>query len=392
MRIAIVTWSFDEHQGISRCVVELSARLAREHEVHVFAAEVAAPGHGGVQVHRVALRWPQPHVNDYDFAWRAGRQVQAGGFDIVHAHFPVWCRTHVYTCHGLARMALRSFRHFPLPAREDVSLRRMARWYAQVPLHTQAVRRAGPIMAAVSGKVAREVAEDSRRPVSEIRVVPNGTDLRRFHPGLRGLIGDAARAEWGLGADRFVLLWVGNHLRHKGLRHAIDALQRLPERALLLVVGADSAASVPELAGPIAALQAAGRLRFLPSQLLIERCYAAADALLFPSLYESFGLVVLEAMACGLPVLTARTVAFGDEAVVDGHNGLLVDAPWQAEAMAQRLRRLMDDAAWRHGLGQSGRRTAEGYTWDVYFNAYQRLYLEATEPVRHADGQRRHAT
>lgn len=391
MRIALVTWSFDEHQGISRCVAELSARLAPAHEVHVFAAEVAAPARPGVQLHRVGLRWPQPHVNDYDFAWRAGAQVRAGGFDIVHAHFPVWCRTHVYTCHGLARMALRSFRRFPLPARHDVSLRRMARWYAQVPLHTQALRRAGPVLAAVSRKVAAEVAQDSGRPLHQVRVVANGTDLQRFHPGLRATLGAAARAEWGLADDRFVLLWVGNHLRHKGLRHALDVLQRLPERALLLVVGADSAASVPELAAPIAEQQAAGRLRFLPCEPRIERCYAAADALLFPSLYESFGLVVLEAMACGLPVATARTVALADEAIADGHNGLLVEAPWQTEALAARLQRLMTDAAWRDAIGQAARRSAEAYTWEAHAHAYESLYREVAGSAWPATGAARHA-
>jgi UDP-glucose:(heptosyl)LPS alpha-1,3-glucosyltransferase len=377
VRIAMATWSYDEHQGISRCVVELSLRLAAEHEVHIFAANVAAAPRDGVQVHRVPLRFPQVHVNEYDFALRAGRAIRRGGFDLVHAHFPVWCATDVYTCHGLARMALRSFRAFPSAPRMDVSMRRMARWYAQVPLHTQALRRAGSVLAAVSRRVAREVAEDSGRALSQIDVVPNGADLASFHPSVAATLREPTRRELGYGSDRFVLLWVGNHLRHKGLRHALDTMLRLPSRATLLVVGADAPDSVPELRPQISALQRAGRIRFLPAESRIERCYSAADALLFPSLYESFGLVVLEAMAMGLPVVTARTVAFADEAMHDGVNGFVVDHPWQCQEMAERVARLMDDAGLSNAVAAAARRTAEAYSWDTYSQHYLQLYRKA---------------
>lgn len=377
MKIAVVTWSYDEHQGISRCVVELTARLARGHEVHVFAAHRATDARPGVQVYEVPLRFPQVHVNDYDFFARAGRSLKRGSYDIVHAHFPVWHPTDVYTCHGLARMALRSFRRFPAEAKIDVPTLKMLRWHLQVPIHSYAVRRRGTLLAAVSGKVARELAEESGRALGEITIVPNGVDLERFTPEARVDLRAGARHALGLADDQFVLLWVGNHLRHKGLRHALDTLARLPERTLLAVVGADSPASVPELAVPIARLQAAGRLRFFSADNAIERYYAAADALLFPSLYESFGLVVLEAMAMGVPVVTARTVGFADEAIENGVNGLLVEHPWQSAHMAARLQALMDDGRQRARISEAGVCTARQYSWDAYWHAHEALYAQA---------------
>ena len=391
MKIAIATWSYDEHQGISRCVVELSSRLARTHDVHVFTADIATQPRPGVHVHKVPLRFPQVHLNDYDFCFRVGCMLRRESWDLVHAHFPVWCPTDVYTCHGLARMALRSFRNFPTAARVDVSSLRMLRWHAQVPLHAWAVRQHRPLLTAVSHKVAVELAEESRRPIEQVTVVANGVDLERFSPDTATCLRRDARVRLGLADDRFVLLWVGNSLRHKGIRYAIDTLTQLPPSAMLLAVGADSPAKVPELATQIAVLQAQGRLRFLGTDTQIEQYYAAADALLFPSLYESFGLVVLEAMAMGLPVVTARTVGLADEALKDGVNGMVVHQPWQTTAMAERVLRLMTDEGLRGDIVSAGRRTAQKYTWDSYCDAYERLYTGALQ-ARHLNRDRAHAT
>jgi UDP-glucose:(heptosyl)LPS alpha-1,3-glucosyltransferase len=376
MRIALATWSYDHYQGISRCVVELASRLARAHEVHVYAAETPAAACPGVAVHRVALRFPQVHINDYDFALRAGRLIRGSRFDIVHAHFPVFSPVDVYTCHGLARMALRSFRRFPPAARADVPLLRMLRWYLQLPLHRYAVRRPGPRLAAVSRKVALELAEESRRGTAAIEVVPNAVDTARFAPPVRAALRAAARANLGLAGERFVLLWVGNHLRHKGIRYALETLLGLPERAMLLAVGADGPASVPELAPAIERLRARDRLRFLPVEPDIERHYAAADALLFPSLYESFGLVVLEAMAMGLPVITAASVGFAAEAVIDGENGFKVGEPWDVAGLTARAAGLLASPALADAIGQAARRTAERHTWEQYAQRYESLYRQ----------------
>ncbi len=394
-RVALVTWSYDEHQGISRCVVEVAARLAATHEVHVFAAALASAGSGGVQLHQVPLRLTQPHLAEYEFYLRAGRRIAQGGFDIVHAHFPVACKVDVYTCHGMPRMALRAFRQFPPPVRADVPLWRMARWYLQLPLHAQAVQRPQQRLVAVSNKVAAELAEHCGRDLSSVQVVANGVDLERFSSATRQRLRAESRARLaaqGLGDDRFVLLWVGNHLRHKGLRWALQTLDRLPPRALLVAVGADQPASVPELAADIARLKAQRRLHFEPVDVAIERHYAGADVLLFPSLYESFGLVVLEAAAMGLPVATARTVAFADEHLRDGQSAMLVDAPWHCDALADRLHTLMAQPLLARRIGAAGQAVARHFGWSRNAAAYSALYAALQSPTHTASGRTRHAT
>lgn len=377
MKIACATWSYDEHQGISRCVVELTARLAAEHEVHVYAAEVHAQARPGVHLHPVPLRFPRAHVNDWDFFFRAGRRLRQQSFDLLHVHFPVWCPADVYTCHGIARMALRALRRFPPEAKLDVPTRRMLPWYVQIPLYTYVARNPRTLIAAVSRKAQLEAAEESGRRAEDIAVVPNAVDLQRFRPEAGARWRRDMRQRLGLADGQFVLLWVGNHLRHKGIRHALRTLEQLPPEAVLLAVGGDSPDSVPDLAASITRLQSAGRLKFCGVALDIEKYYAAADALLFPSLYESFGLVVLEAMAMGLPVVTARTVGFAEEAIRDGSNGFVVDQCWDSEAMAMRIRRLMSEAGLAARVGEAAYLTAKRYGWDQYVLATERVYERA---------------
>lgn len=391
MKIACITWSYDEHQGISRCVVELTARLAARHDVHVYAAEVATEPRPGVHVHPVPLRHRRAHVADYDFFFRAGRLVRRGRPDLVHAHFPVWGGSDVYTCHGMARAALRSWRSFPAHARGDVASWKMARWYLQLPLYAYMARRAGTSLAAVSRKTQDELAQESGRSRADIHVVPNGVDLQRFHPACAARLRAPARRELGLAEDAYALVWVGNHLRHKGMRYALGTLRRLPPSAVLLAVGGDREDSVPELAPEMRALQAEGRLRLLPADRAIERYYAAGDALLFPSLYESFGLVVLEAMAMGKPVICPRTVAFADEHVEDGVNGCVVDHPWQTEALAARVRALMQDPLLGTRIGAAARRTALRFGWDAYVEATEAVYRCALAARANDGGWRRAA-
>ena len=236
----------------------------------------------------------------------------------------------------------------------------------------------------MSERARQDLVEHFGRRPEEVRIVPNGADLERFHPSLAGQWRTPVRRELGLAEDRFVLLLVGNNLRMKGGRSAIRVLERLPGSAVLIIVGDNSRRSIPGLESVAARLETAGRLFFVGQREEVWRYYGAADALLFPSLYESFGLVLLEGMGAGLPAVTARTVALADELIRDGENGFLVDRPWDIEGMAQRVERLMRDPELRRRTGTNARATVEPYTWDRYAARTDAIYREllATGPIR----------
>lgn len=199
--------------------------------------------------------------------------------------------------------------------------------------------------------------------------IPNGIDVHRFHPERR-----AARSETllGLGVDpgTFVVLFAGHEFERKGLEFAIRALAALDATSHLLVVGSDDPARFRRLAAELAVGK---RVHFLGRRDDMPELYGAADVFLLPSRYESFGLVCIEAMATGLPVVATRTGGVEDY-LTDSRNGLLVHR--DPASIASALQRLSGDPALRARLGAEARATAMDFDWDVIAERYLEL-LEA---------------
>ena len=389
MKIALVTWSFDTVQGISRCVVELARRLAARHEVHVFASAVEAEAPAGVSVHRVTLRVRRRYARDWEFFLAAGLRLRRERFDLVHAHCPVWRRADVYTSQGVPRCALEAVRRLPPEARQDVPFTRLLPLYLEFPLDYH-LRDPKTTIVAVSERARREVIRAHGRRPEELHLIPNGVDLERFHPGLARRWRAPVRESLGLADDRLVLLFVGNNPWVKGLRHALRLIARLPDRYALVVLGPHSSATVAGLEREAAELERSGRLRFAGRQVEVQSYYAAADAVIVPSVYESFGLVVLEGMAMGLPVFTSRAVAAGEELIRDGENGFVVEQPAEVEETARQITALMASPEQYRRVAARARATAEEYSWDRHASRTEELYRSVLA-ARGAAGARERA-
>jgi glycosyltransferase involved in cell wall biosynthesis len=151
--------------------------------------------------------------------------------------------------------------------------------------------------------------------------IPNGVDTDRFRPPAEE---DRARLrrEYALDDEDRVALFVGHDLPGKGIQHAVAALVHAPTVMLLVVGGVrstvDAAQSLAQRLG------VSERVLFVGPRTDVERFFALSDMLVFPSGYEAYGLVVLEALASGLPVIATR-VGCAPDVVVDGVNGFLVE-------------------------------------------------------------------
>ncbi|MBE9536609.1 MAG: glycosyltransferase family 4 protein [Proteobacteria bacterium] len=374
MKIALVTWSYNTYEGVSRCVVELANRLVSSHEVHIFASAFEQSPPEGVNVHKIDLRFRRQYPAECEFILRVRTEVKRECFDVVHLHAPVLLPAQVLTSHGVFLSAFRSMRRFPSRPRRDVLYRRILIDYIQLLLFSYHILHRKTLITAVTERVRQEVVSFSRRQPEEVPVIPNGVDLDLFHPQLVKQWRKRTRADLGFRDDQFLLLFIGNDFRYKGVRYAIETIARLPEKAVLVVVGAGDPKSIPGSQDLLEGLMLSRRVVFVGQDREVWRYYGAVDALLFPSLYESFGLVVLEAMASGLPVVTARTVAFGDEVIRDGHNGFVVGCPWDVNEMAERIRTLMENPELGKSIGKRCRETAELYSWDRYAELTEAVY------------------
>jgi D-inositol-3-phosphate glycosyltransferase len=218
-----------------------------------------------------------------------------------------------------------------------------------------------------------------------IVVIPGGVDLERFAPQPRARV----RKQLGLASDGKVVLFVGRIQRLKGLEVLLRAFARLSDlNAELLIVGGRPGTSpesreITRLQHLASRLGVAERTRFLGAVAHEElpMYYSAADVSVMPSSYESFGLVAVESLACGTPVVATRVGGLRS-IVRDGETGLLV--PWRdAELFAERLRWVLTDDAVRARLAAGARESVLEYGWDRIADEHLGLYGEV-RAERHA--------
>ncbi len=221
----------------------------------------------------------------------------------------------------------------------------------------------------------------SREKIVEI---PNGVDVARFRkPADTASI----RQRWGIPADRPLVLTVGRNHRKKGfsiIPQVMSMARSLGASFYWLVVGKDTDELVPEIqrlglgdsVGTVDEIDVVGgsdgRLE-MPSDELIG-LYKSADIFAFPSLLETFGRVIIEAMAAGVPVVTTDAPGCKD-VVPDGRVGMIAKAG-DASEFANHLYKLTRDAGLRRRLTQAGYRHVEKYDWDNITTSYELVYQE----------------
>jgi len=224
-----------------------------------------------------------------------------------------------------------------------------------------AYRRA-KVVVAVSGKIRNELTE-IRVPSERVRVIENGVDLQEFHPG------PADRRELGLPEGVPLALFVGDiRTPRKNLDTVLNSLVRVPELHLA-VVGATAGSPYPQLARRFGL---SARVHFLDYRRDVPRLMRAADLFVFSSRYEAFALVLLEAMASGLPVVTVATAGAAD--LVETECGIVVDDPNDINAFAVALGGLVLHPEDRRRRGQAARAIAEQYSWQRMAEQYLRVY------------------
>ena len=392
--------------GMNVYVLELAKQLAaRDIEVEIFTRATSShqptlvDAFDGVRVHHVAAG-PFEGLQKNDLpaqlcsfvrdVLRAEVEREPGYFDLVHSHY--WLSGQVGTV-----------------ARE--------RW--QVPLvhsmHTMAKVKnallaegdtAEPIgrilgedeIVRLADRLIANTCEESNELISmygadpaKVAIVHPGVDQNVFRAGHQS----ESRARLGLPADAHLLLFAGRLQPLKApdilIRAAAELVRRQPSvrpRLLVAVVGGASGTGLEHpnaLADLVSSLGLDDVVRFVPAvdQEHLADWYAAATAVCVPSYNESFGLVAIEAQACGTPVIAARVGGLAT-AVSDGVSGILVDGHDPLD-YADAFQKILSDPALRESMSQKAVRHAESFGWDVTADRTLEVYREAIEAHRKAE-------
>jgi glycosyltransferase involved in cell wall biosynthesis len=214
-----------------------------------------------------------------------------------------------------------------------------------------------------------------KRRWSDVVEIPNGVDISHFHPNANPL---AIKQKYNLGSQTKVILLVAvldEAHYFKGTTYLLKAMAKIanPDARLIIVGDGDLKPQFLQLATQ---LNISERVIFagkIANQLLPEY-YAAADMVVLPSTaVESFGMVLLEGMACG-KVVIASNIPGVRSVVTDGHDGLLVK-PADATDLADKLQLLLNDAGKRAEMGRHGRAKVEAkYAWSAIIPRLETLY------------------
>jgi glycosyltransferase involved in cell wall biosynthesis len=321
------------------------------------------------------------------------REVEERGrVDVVHAHatsalaYALWrqlvkWKPYVVHVHGTTAGVLNAFESLSLPVPEpsvrSLMWRKLSLWRERVMW-----RRADRLIA-VSSNVGSELNQFYNIPRSRIRVVHNGVDINVFQPQ-KASTKHSVRRSLGIEGNPMVL-YVGYLGSRKGLKYLFGAIpkvvQEFPE-AIFVILG-----GVPDFAGDSSYLKV---LRHLVLKLKIGdnvlfagevkhrntlKFYTAADAFIFPTLYEGLAKALLEAMASGLPVIATRAGGNPD-AVIHDETGILTGAADSGQLAAASIQ-LLSNPSQANQMGTTGRkRVEENFTWSDTAKKIMTIYEE----------------
>ena len=369
LRLAVVTHNVIKGDGQGRANYEI-ARFARQNGVEVtLIADRVAP-----ELEQEGIRWIrlQPKRRDnwlihgLEFVWRANRLLDSmrGQFDLIHGYGYCLDRPHDINTSQFVHSA---WRKSPVHvAKQNKNLYGAYQWlysYVNAVGEKRAYRNAKTLVPA-SNTVRKELMDMGFSP-DRMRVILNGADPKEFHPGA------ADRIALQLPTEVPLALFAGDiRTGRKNLDSVLKALVQNPDLHLA-IVGRKADSPFPAMAEQLGVFE---RTHFLDFRKDIADIMRACDFFVFPSRYEACALVLVEAIASGLPVITAKTT--GGSEVISDASGVLLDDPNDVEGLAKAMRRVAGDAELRKTMATAAAESSSRYTWDKIAAAYLALYRE----------------
>ncbi len=372
--------------GCETYIGDLSRRLACDgHEIHLYACRWDADAlPAAMRYHSLAVskgpRFRRP--------WRFGRAVESAlagaDHDVTVGFDKTWGQDVLYPQGGLhaASAAHNRRKHGNAFLRTGATLAKWfdpAAWSFAELERQQYLGETRPIVVVNSDMVRRHFAEFYGIGPERVRVVRSAIDPTRFDPVDRAGRRRAERAAWGIDDGVPVGLFVAMNYRLKGLAPLIRALARSPHDVPLMiaVVGHPKFGRYERLAR---SLGVRDRLLFLGFRASPKDAYFAADFLVHPTFYDPCSLVVLEALACGLPVVTTRYNG-ASELLTPPTNGIVLDDPHDADALAAALAR-MGDPAYLASATIAARTAGHEWTFERHYAALLEVFEEVSARKR----------
>ena len=378
-KIALIRGRYDPHGGAERFVQNAVEALAEQ----------------GAKLTIITRNWPSnsnstvnPNVaplvvdpfyvgslwRDRSFAGAACAAVERGNFDLVQSHERIACCDVYRAGDGVHAEWLIQRKRIQSPAKQfGVRLNPHHRYLLNAERELFGNSRLKAVICN-SRMVKDEILRHFGTPEHKLIVILNGVDGEKFHPRLRDEHRNKTRKALRIAESAPVFLFVGSGFERKGLIAFLMSLAELPDNCRGIVVGKDKHMMAFEAFADELGLS--DRVHFSGGVLDVRPFYAAADVFVLPTLYDPFPNACLEAMACGLPVVTSHKCGAA-ELIEDGANGYVCDAldtPRIAEAMQSTAGRATE-------MGPAARLSVEPLTPQNMAGQYLALYRVLLAPT-----------
>jgi UDP-glucose:(heptosyl)LPS alpha-1,3-glucosyltransferase len=389
MNIALCyDYVFPARGGCSTYITDLARRLVTDgHEVHLYAcAWESSSLPAALHYHPLhAPRGPR-FLRPWRFGTDCEQTVHAGRHQVSIGFDKTWGQDILYPQGGLH---LASVRHnlgkYPGSASRGLAWLAkccdLAHWSFAALERRQYLGQKPPLIIVNSEMVRRHFQEYYGTQPSELRVLYSAIDPSRFAAPDRPRRRMEWREHWGIRHHETVGLFAAMNYRLKGLEPLLHAMRRLPAGSAfrLIVAGNRRTQRYERLARR---LGLGDRVDFLGPRRDMMNCYFAADFLIHPTFYDPCSLVVLEALACGLPVITSRYNG-ASELLQPPRDGYVVEDPHDHARLAGCMEQFLDPRR-RSAGAEAARQTAMAWTWEHHYRQFVQILTDAAARKRAA--------
>ena len=375
LRVAVLARIFSTSAGgAERYCASLVKHLAPHHEIHVFAQDIRTE-YPQVVFHQVPLFCRRPRwLNQIAFACYTWWKTR-NGFDVVHSHENTW-HGDIQTIHVLPFRYLWFFnRHgwsLFFKYLQLVTSPRLLTYWVLEKLRMR--HQPGRFLVAVSEPVKTVLNIALHHKLKHIRLIAPGIDSTHSHSSAEKM---QARLDLGLPMQGKCLLWVGNNATKKGLPTLLEALAKLPKEIFLVIVG--SASPESKWRSQVAALGLEDRIYLKGVLDDMTIAYTAADLLVHPTLEDTFGMVVLEAMAHAVPVIVSSDQYCGISAELSHlKNAWILQNPLDTNTLKVAIEKSLDSNT-HEAMSQQAMAWAGTQDWHHLALAQAALYYDVVK-------------
>jgi len=374
LKVAVLIRNFNSSGGgAERYCVELTNRLSKIHEVHVFSQHNSEHS-DHISFHKIPQWFKKPRfVNQLLFSWLTKRATQ-NKFDIVHSH-DMATHANVYTLHvpcvRTKWTQTKGIKKILRWANTLLSPRKIAYlWLENKEMQVLSNR----YFICVSEYLSRNILESYPKLYEHMAIAHPGIEIQSYNEREITKLREQFREDYNIPVSAFVLLFVAHGFKRKGLPAIIKALESLNDKSIHIVVAGNGDPKEIEIHSSVVKTNT----HFIGSVKNMGELYPVADILIHPTLGDTYGMVVLEAMSHKLPVIVSSSEYCGFSEHLSNEEAIILNNPKNSKEISKNIQMLNQQVNLRNRIAENGLKKSKQINWEATTNKTLGAYGRVT--------------